>query len=67
MHTDKYKDQIDALDKNSWSMNMQVMCPLPKEFRFFAFLSINGPTMNGQELTKSAPFNIIGISKQFKK
>jgi hypothetical protein len=66
IHTDKYLDQIDALNKNSWSMNMQVMCPLPKEFRFFAFLNITGPTINGQELTETAPFNIIGISKQFK-
>ncbi|HET7733704.1 MAG TPA: TonB-dependent receptor family protein, partial [Paludibacter sp.] len=66
IHADKYLDQINAVDKNTWSWNSQVMCPLPKDFRFFAVLSINGPTINGQELSKSTPFNLFGISKQFK-
>jgi len=66
IHTDKYLDQINAVDKNTWNWNSQVMCPLPKDFRFFAVLSINGPTINGQEQSKFAPFNIFGISKQFK-
>lgn len=66
IHTDKYLDQINAVDKNTWSWNSQVMLPLPKDFRFFAVLSINGPTINGQEQSKSAPFNLFGISKQFK-
>jgi len=65
-HTDKYLDQINASDKNSWSWNSQIMCPLPKDFRFFAVLNINGPRINGQEVTESAPFNLFGISKQFK-
>ncbi|MFT3752177.1 MAG: outer membrane beta-barrel protein [Paludibacter sp.] len=66
IHTDKYLDQINAVDRNGWSWNSQVMCPLPKDFRFFAVLSINGPTVSGQELNKSTPFNLFGISKQFK-
>jgi len=65
-HVDKYEDQILAVDKNSWNWNSQVMCPLPKDFRFFAVLSINGPAVNGQEITESTPFNLFGISKQFK-
>jgi hypothetical protein len=65
-HTDKYLDQIKAVDINSWSWNSQVMCPLPKDFRFFAVLSLNGPMINGQEVTQMAPFNLFGISKQFK-
>jgi ferric enterobactin receptor len=65
-HIDSYLDQIKAVDKNSWSWNSQLMCPLPKDFRFFAVLSINGPTVNGQEVTESTPFNLFGISKQFK-
>jgi ferric enterobactin receptor len=66
VHIDKYLDQINAVDKNTWSWNSQVMCPLPKDFRFFAVLGINGPTVNGQELSQSTPFNLFGISKQFK-
>ena len=65
-HADKYLDQINAIDKNSWSWNSQVMCPLPKEFRFFAVLSINGPTVSGQETTEMTPINLFGLSKQFK-
>ncbi len=65
-HTDKYLDQINAIDRNSWSWNSQVMCPLPKDFRVFAVLSITSPTQNGQEQVEYAPFNLFGISKQFK-
>lgn len=65
-HADKYLDQINAIDRNSWSWNSQVMCPLPKDFRVFAVLSITNPTQNGQEQVEYAPFNLFGISKQFK-
>ena len=66
VHIDKYLDQISAIDRDNWSLNAQLMCPLPKDFRLFVVFNINGPSLNGQELTQNAPFNIIGISKQFK-
>lgn len=65
-HIDKYLDQIPAIDLNSWSWSSQLMCPLPKEFRVFAVFSINGPNVNGQEITQNAPFYLLGLSKQFK-
>ncbi|MFA5045482.1 MAG: outer membrane beta-barrel family protein [Paludibacter sp.] len=65
-HIDNYLDQIPAIDLNSWSWSSQLMCPLPKEFRVFAVLSINGPSVNGQVITQNAPFYLLGLSKQFK-
>ncbi len=65
-HTDKYLDQISAIDLNSWNWNSQLMCPLPKDFRVFAVFSINGPDINGQEITQYNPFYLLGLSKQFK-
>ena len=64
--TEKYLDQIPEINLNSWNWNSQIMCPLPKEFRFFAVVSVNGPTINGQTITKNAPFYLFGLSKQFK-
>lgn len=65
-HIEKYLDQIPAIDLNSWSLNSQLMCPLPKDFRVFAVFSINGPNVNGQEISRNAPFYLMGLSKQFK-
>lgn len=66
IHTDNYLDQIVAIDRDSWSWSSQLMCPLPKEFRVFAMVNINGPSVNGQEISQSAPFYLMGLSKQFK-
>lgn len=65
-HTDRYMDQIAAQNRNSWNWNSQIMSPLPLNLRFFTMLNISGPTINGQELTKSSPFYLAGIVKQFK-
>jgi hypothetical protein len=65
-HIDKYQDQIEAQDRNSWNWNSQIMCPLPLNLRFFSMLNLNGPTINGQETSKSSPFYLAGIVKQFK-
>ncbi len=65
-HINEYLNLIPAIDLNSWSLNSQLMCPLPKDFRIFAVFSINGPTVNGQEISQNAPFYLIGLSKQFK-
>ncbi|WP_243349498.1 outer membrane beta-barrel protein [Parabacteroides sp. FAFU027] len=70
-HIDNYIDekgmqQIAAQDRNSWNWNSQIMCPLPLNLRFFSMLNLTGPTVNGQETSKSSPFYLAGIVKQFK-
>ncbi len=65
-HIDKYQNQINALDRNSWNWNSQIMCPLTKNLRFFSMLNLTGPTINGQEISRNSPFYLAGISKQFK-
>jgi outer membrane receptor protein involved in Fe transport len=66
IHVDRYKDQINALDKKGWNWNTYLVCPLPKDFRFFTVFYMTGPTVNGQEVTTSDPFYLFGIQKQFK-
>lgn len=65
-HIDKYLDQIDAVDRNSWSWNSQLMCPLSKTLRLFTMLNLTGPMINGQEVNRNTAFYILGLSKQFK-
>ncbi|HEY4786401.1 MAG TPA: outer membrane beta-barrel family protein, partial [Bacteroidales bacterium] len=65
-HIDRYKDQIDAVNKTSWNWNSYAVCPLPYNFRFFTVLNLNGPTINGQEESRMSPFYLFGLVKQFK-
>jgi outer membrane receptor protein involved in Fe transport len=65
-HIDSYQQQINAINKKTWNWNSNLVCPLPFNFRFFSMLNLNGPSVNGQEITKSSPFYIVGLIKQFK-
>jgi hypothetical protein len=65
-HIDKYKDQIEAVNKTSWNWNSYAVCPLPYNFRLFTVLNLNGPTINGQEESRMSPFYLVGLVKQFK-
>jgi hypothetical protein len=65
-HVDSYLSQIDETNKRGWSWNSFAMCPLPKNFKVFAVMNVMGPMVNGQETTKSSPFYLLGVMKQFK-
>lgn len=65
-HIDKYLDQINETNKRGWNWNINLMSPLPYKMNFFSVLYMSGPTINGQEETKTYPFYLIGLVKQFK-
>jgi hypothetical protein len=65
-HIDKYLDQIEATNQQSWRCNSYVMCPLPLNLQFMSLLNISGPVLNGQTETKTSPFYMAGLIKQFK-
>jgi hypothetical protein len=65
-HVDKYLNQIDPTNQQSWNWNSFFMFPLPLDLQFMGMFNLNGPVLDGQTETRSAPFYMAGISKQFK-
>ena len=65
-HIDKYLDQINATNRQSWNWNSFVMFPLPHDFQFMSVFNFSGPVLDGQTETKSSPFYMLGGGKQFK-
>jgi outer membrane receptor protein involved in Fe transport len=63
-HIDKYLDQIDPTNQQTWNWNSFFMFPLPLNMQFISILYISGPVLNGQTETKSSPFSMFGIGKQ---
>ena len=65
-HVNKYLDQIDPTNRKSWNWNSFFMFPLPLNFQFMAMFNISGPVLDGQTETKTSPFYMAGVGKQFK-
>jgi hypothetical protein len=65
-HIDRYLNQIDPTNRESWSWNSFAMCPLPLNLQFMGMMNFNGPVLDGQAETKMSGFSMVGISKQFK-
>lgn len=65
-HIDRYLDQIDPTNQQSWRWNSFAMCPLPLNLQFLSLFYISGPVLDGQTETTSSAFYMVGISKQFK-
>jgi len=65
-HIDRYQNQIDPTNQQSWNWNSFVLFPLPKDFQFMAMTYISGPVLSGQTEIKSSGFFMCGIMKQIK-
>ena len=70
-HIDRYLDmnnitQIDSRDQRSWNWNSFMMFPVPWDLKVISMLSMNGPVLDGQTVTKMKPFYFVGLVKQFK-
>jgi len=64
-HVDRYLNQIDPTNQQTWNLNSFLMCPLPLNMQFISILYLSGPVLNGQTETKSSPFSMVGVGKQF--
>jgi hypothetical protein len=62
-HIDSYKDQIVAVDKNGWNLNVNLMTPLFYKINFMGYFNMNSPSVNGQEEYKSYPMYYMGLRR----
>ena len=65
-HIDKYLNQIDATNQQTWNWNSFMMFPIPWDLKFIAMFNLNGPVLDGQTETQMSPFYFAGLVKQFK-
>jgi len=65
-HIDKYLNQIDATNQQTWSWNSFMMFPLPWDLKFIGMFNLSGPVLDGQTETQQSPFYLAGLVKQFK-
>jgi len=65
-HIDKYLNQIDPTNQQNWRWSSYAVCTLPLNFQLMTMLNLSGPVLNGQTETKTSPFYMAGIIKQFK-
>lgn len=65
-HVDRYRDQIDATNRQGWNWNGFVMCPLPANTHAMVLVNWNGPMLDGQVETRTDLMHVLGVGKQFK-
>jgi len=65
-HIDKYQNQIDATNQQTWNWNSFMMFPLPWDLKFIGMFNLSGPVLDGQTETQQSPFYLAGLVKQFK-
>ena len=65
-HINKYLNQIDVTNQQTWNWNSFMMFPIPWDMKFIAMFNLNGPVLDGQTETQMSPFYFAGLVKQFK-
>jgi len=65
-HIDKYLNQINPTNQQTWNWNSFMMFPVPWDLKFIAMFNLNGPVLDGQTETRTSPFYFAGLVKQFK-
>jgi hypothetical protein len=65
-HIDRYLNQIDPTNQQTWNWNSFMMFPLPLDLKFISMFNISGPVLDGQTETLNSPFYMVGLVKQFK-